>query len=125
MAEACGASDVKSHAGEALGLGLRVDGDAAWAPLVLAMAEMERLVFHRVHKGAHSGSSSDARPLGFQLWNLRGFTTYRVFSQLGVAVRNENEKKIKGLNRNLNDGWYFHKLARIRKLVHKLPHSAT
>nr|CAN83616.1 hypothetical protein VITISV_011369 [Vitis vinifera] len=27
--------------GEALVLGLRVDGDAAWAPLVLAMAEME------------------------------------------------------------------------------------
>ena len=48
MARACGASDVESRAGEALGLGLRVDGDAAWAPLVLAMAKMERLVFLRV-----------------------------------------------------------------------------
>ena len=48
MTEACGASDVESHAGEALGIGLRVDGDAMWALLVLAMAEMERLVFYRV-----------------------------------------------------------------------------
>ena len=42
MVEACGASDVESRAGEALGLGLQVDGDATQAPLVLAMAEMER-----------------------------------------------------------------------------------
>ena len=42
MEGACGASDVESCAGEALGLGLRVDGDATWAPLVLAMVEMER-----------------------------------------------------------------------------------
>ena len=48
MAKACGASDVEFRVGEALGLGLQVDGDTAWAPLVLAMAEMERLVFHRV-----------------------------------------------------------------------------
>ena len=34
--------NVESRVGEALSLGLRVDGDAAWAPLVLAMAEMER-----------------------------------------------------------------------------------
>ena len=43
MAKACGASDVESRIGEALGLGLRADGDAAWAPLVLAMDEIERL----------------------------------------------------------------------------------
>ena len=43
MVEACGDSDVESCVGEALGLGLRADGDAAWAPLVLAMAEIERL----------------------------------------------------------------------------------
>ena len=42
MARACGASDVESRIGEAFGLGLRVDGDATWAPLILAMAEMER-----------------------------------------------------------------------------------
>ena len=42
MAGACGASDVESRAGEALSLGLRVDGDTAWAPLVLAIAEMEK-----------------------------------------------------------------------------------
>ena len=48
MTEACGASDVESRVGEALGLGLRVAGDVAWAPPVLAMVEMERLVFYRV-----------------------------------------------------------------------------
>ena len=42
MAEACGASYVEFRAGEALGLGFQVDGDATWAPLVLAMAEMEK-----------------------------------------------------------------------------------
>ena len=42
MAGACGASDVESRAGEALSLGLRVDGDMAWASLVLAMVEMEK-----------------------------------------------------------------------------------
>ena len=52
MVEAYGASDVESRVGEALGIGLRVDGDAMWALLVLAMAEMERLVFHRVSGGA-------------------------------------------------------------------------
>ena len=51
MGETYGASDVEYCAGEALGLGLRADRDAAWAPLVLAMAEMERLVFHRVGIG--------------------------------------------------------------------------
>ena len=55
MAEACGASDMESRAGEALGLVLRADRDRVWAPLVLAMAEMERLVFHRVREGARSG----------------------------------------------------------------------
>ena len=48
MTEACGASDVESRVGEALGLGLQVAGDVAWAPPVLAMVEMERLVFYRV-----------------------------------------------------------------------------
>ena len=42
--------------------------------------------------GAQSGSSSDARPLGFQLWNFGGFTTYRVISQLERGVRNKNGK---------------------------------
>ena len=92
MVEACGASDVESCVGEALGLGLRADGDAAWAPLVLAMAKIERLVFHRVRKGAQSGflqmhdlwASNGGDALKF--W---GFATYRAFSQLGVVVRNE------------------------------------
>ena len=51
MGEAYGALDVEFRVGEALGLGLQVDGDTAWAPLVLAMAEMERLMFHRVGVG--------------------------------------------------------------------------
>ena len=55
MAKACGASDVESRIGEALGLGLRADGDAAWAPLILSMVEMERLMFHRVRRGVQSG----------------------------------------------------------------------
>ena len=52
MARACGASDVESSVGEALGLGLRVDGDATWAPFVLAMAEMERNCLVCVPQGA-------------------------------------------------------------------------
>ena len=52
MVKACGASDVESRAGEALGLGLRVDRDATWAPLVLAMAEMERNCLACVPLGA-------------------------------------------------------------------------
>ena len=61
--------------------------------VVFTMAEMERLVFHRVREGVRSASSSGARPLGFQ-WrrcsDIWGFPTYRVFSQLGMDVRNEN-----------------------------------
>ena len=48
MAEAYGASDMESNTGEALDLVLRADGDTTWDPLVLAMAKMEKLVFHRV-----------------------------------------------------------------------------
>ena len=46
---------MESHTGEALSLVLQADGDEVWAPLVLAMAEMERLVFHRVRGGERSG----------------------------------------------------------------------
>ena len=67
MTGACGASNMESCAGEALGVVLQADGDGVWALLVLAMAEMERLVFHRVSGGARSGSFSNAQPLGFQL----------------------------------------------------------
>ena len=42
---------MESCTGKALGLGFRADGDATWAPLVLAMAKIERLVFHRVCVG--------------------------------------------------------------------------
>ena len=83
---------MESNAGEALGLVLRADGDAASVPIVLAMAKMERLVFHRVCKGARSGllqthdlwASNGGDALKF--W---GFATYRAFSQLGVVVQNE------------------------------------
>ena len=44
MAGACGASNMESRIGEALSLVLQVDGDRVWALLILAMAEMERLV---------------------------------------------------------------------------------
>ena len=46
---------MESRTGEVIGLVLRADGDEVWAPLVLAMAEMERLVFHSLHGGAQSG----------------------------------------------------------------------
>ena len=66
MVGAYGASYVESCAGEALVLGLRVDGDAAWAPLVLAMAEMEIDCLACVPQGAswvrEGASSSDAQP---------------------------------------------------------------
>ena len=83
MAEAYGASDMESNTGKALDLMLRADGDAAWVPLVLAMAEMERLVFHKVRGGARSGplqthnfwASNGGDPLKFL-----GFATWRVFS---------------------------------------------
>ena len=48
MAKAYGALAMESRVSEALGLGLRANGYATWAPLVLAMAKMERLVFLRV-----------------------------------------------------------------------------
>ena len=43
-----GASVMESRTGEALGLMLRADGDGVLAPLVLAMAEVER--FQRVRR---------------------------------------------------------------------------
>ena len=55
MAKAYGASDMESRVGEALGPVLQADGDGVWAPLILAMAEVERLVFHTVRRGARSG----------------------------------------------------------------------
>ena len=55
MVEASGASNMESRAGEALGLVLRDDGDGVWAPLILAMVEMKRLVFQRVRGGAQNG----------------------------------------------------------------------
>ena len=99
MVKACGASDVESRAGEALGLGLRVDRDATWAPLVLAMAEMERNCLACVPLGAcwvrgvlHLQTQD--------LWAFNGGDALefgasqldRAFSQLGMAVRNENRR---------------------------------
>ena len=92
MEEACGASDMESRAGEALGLVLRADGDRVWAPLVLAMVEIERLVFHKVRGGVTNGPiqtndfwvSFEGDPLKFL-----GFTTWRAFLQVEVAMRNE------------------------------------
>ena len=55
MAKAYGASDMESRVGEALGPVLQADGDGVWAPLVLAMAEIERLVFHKVRGGVQNG----------------------------------------------------------------------
>ena len=83
---------MESHTGEALSLVLQADGDEVWAPLVLAMTEMEKLVFHRVRGGARSDppqthdfwASYGGDPLKFL-----GFAIWRVFLQVGVAVRNE------------------------------------
>ena len=91
---------MESRTGEALGFGLRVNGDAAWAPLVLAMAEMESvawLVFHRVRVGCaevlllhtHDLMASNGR----DALEFRASQLDMVFSQLGMVVRNENEKK--------------------------------
>ena len=92
MEEACGASDMESRAGEALGLVLRADGDGVWVPLILAMAEIERLVFHKVRGGVQNGpiqthdfwASFGGDPLKFL-----GFATWRAFLEVEVAVRNE------------------------------------
>ena len=89
MAEACGASDMESHAGEALDLVLRADGDGVWAPLILAMAEMERFVFQRVRGDARGGllqthvfwASFGEDPLRFL-----GFATWRAFLQVEMTV---------------------------------------
>ena len=72
-----------SRAGEALGLVFRANGDEVWAPLVLAMAEMERLMFQRVRKGERNGPLQmhdfwaffGGDPLRFL-----GFATWRAFS---------------------------------------------
>ena len=71
---------------------LRVHGDGVWAPLVLTMDEMERLVFYRVRGGEWSGPlqthdfwvSFGGDPLKFL-----GFATWRAFSQVEMVVRNE------------------------------------
>lgn len=55
MEGACGALDMESRVGEALSLMLRADGDEVWAPLVLAMAKVERFMFQRVCEGAQGG----------------------------------------------------------------------
>ena len=124
MTEACEASDMESRTSEALRLGLWADGDAVWAPLVLAMAEMERLVFHKVRGGARSGIlqthnlwASNSRIWGaLQLIGL--FRNLKGVSEIKM-------EKIRGLNMNSNIGWPFCKLACIRKLVRKLPLFAT
>ena len=74
---------MESHASEGLSLILRADGDGVWAPLILAMAEMERLVFQRVRGGVRNGplqthdlwASFGGDPLRFL-----GFATWRAFS---------------------------------------------
>ena len=78
--------NVESRVGEALSLGLRVDGDAAWAPLVLAMAEMERNCFGLCSFGCLLGArrcllfrcTTSRLPMEEMLWtfeflNLIGF----------------------------------------------------
>ena len=80
---------MESHAGEALGLVLRADGDAASVPLILAMAKMERLVFHRVRGGAWNGllqTHDFWASNGGDALKFLGFATCRAFSQLVVAV---------------------------------------
>ena len=84
---------MESRAGEALGLVFRADGDEVWAPLILAMAEMERFVFQRVRGGTRGGllqthvfwASFGEDPLRFL-----GFATWRAFSQVEMAMRNKN-----------------------------------
>ena len=83
---------MESRTGEALGLVLRADGDGVWAPLILAMAEMERLLFQRVRGGVRNGPlqthdfwvSFGGDPLRFL-----SFATWRAFSKVEMVVRNE------------------------------------
>ena len=49
MASGCGGSIIESRTGEALSVLLRANGDGVLAPLVLAMAKVER--FQRVVRG--------------------------------------------------------------------------
>ena len=53
MVGACGASVMESRTSEALGLMLWADGDGVLAPLILAMAKVER--FQRVRGGERGG----------------------------------------------------------------------
>ena len=92
MAEAYGASDMDSRTGEALGLVFRVDREGVWASLVLAMAEMERLVFQRVRRGARNGPLQTHDFWAFfgeDPLRFLGFTTWRAFLQVEMAMRNE------------------------------------
>ena len=86
------------------------------------MIEMERLVLHRVCGGARSGplqthdfwASFRGDPLRFWASQLGGF-----FRKLKWLWEVKNER-IRGLNRNLNDGCYFHKLEVILQLDSQL-----
>ena len=92
MAGACGASNMESRIGEALSLVLQVDGDRVWALLILAMAEMERFVFQRVRRCARGGLLQThvfKASFGEDPQRFLGFATWRAFSQVEMAVRNE------------------------------------
>ena len=128
MAGAYRTSDVESRAGESLGLALRVDGDAAWAPLVLAMAEMERNCLACVPQGAWRcflfRRTTSGLPMEEMLWNLGLRNLIGLFRNLEWVCEMKMEE-IRGLNMDLNDGWHFRKFSGIRKLIRKLPHFTT
>ena len=122
MVEACGASDMESHAGEALDLVLRADGDgfgllSFWLWLKwrgscsTGYTETRGVVlFRRMTSGL---------PLEGILWNFWASQVGGLFRKLEWLCKIKNER-IKGLNRNLNDDWHFRKLEVISQLGSQL-----
>ena len=78
-----------------------------WAPLVLSMAEMERLVFYRVRRVVLL-QTHDLWAFNFGIWGASQLI--RLFHNLKGLCEMKMEK-IRGLNINLNVGWHFFKLA--------------
>ena len=106
MVEAYGASNMESHVGEALGLVLWVDGDTAWAPLILGMAEMESSCstgYMEVCEVVLFRRKTSKLPLEGILWNFWASQLGGLFHKLEWLCEMKNER-IRGLNRNLNYG---------------------
>ena len=89
------------------------------------MAKMEKLVFHRVRGVLLFRCTTSGLPMEGILYNFWASQLGGFFYKLEWLCEMKNER-IRGLNRNLNDDWYFRKLEVIsqvgpfRKLVRNL-----